>query len=93
MKRKFSKDFKAKVAVEALKGNQTIRELSIRYQVHPNMISSWKKRLLERIPEIFSEGQKNGLEDQDRKVQQLFQEVGELQYELSWLKKKSGLLG
>lgn len=57
------------------------------------MISSWKKRLLERIPEIFSEGQKNGLEDQDRKVQQLFQEVGELQYELSWLKKKSGLLG
>jgi len=58
MKRKFSKDFKAKVAVEALKGNQTIRELSIKYQVHPNMISSWKKRLLERIPEIFSEGQK-----------------------------------
>ena len=93
MKRKFSKDFKAKVAIEALKGNQTIRELSIKYQVHPNMISSWKKSLLERIPEIFSEGQKNGLEDQDRKVQQLFQEVGELQYELSWLKKKSGLLG
>jgi len=93
MKRKFSREFKAKVAVEALKGNRTMRELALQYQVHPNMISGWKKHLLERIPEIFSDGLKNGLEEKDRKVQQLFQEVGELQYELSWLKKKSGLHG
>ena len=48
MKRKFSREFKAKVAVEALKGNRTMRELALQYQVHPNMISGWKKHLLEK---------------------------------------------
>lgn len=92
-RRRFSKEFKSKVAVDALKGIRTVKEISIQYQVHPNLVTNWKRRLLESIPEIFTEGKHNSPDEKDRKIQQLFQEVGELQYELSWLKKKSGLIG
>ncbi len=50
--------FKAEVALDALKGEQTIMELAQRYQVHPNQITEWKKQLLEHAPEIFSQGRK-----------------------------------
>lgn len=91
-KRKFSREFKTKVAVEALKGLRTVREISIQYQVHPNLITKWQKQLLAGIPEIFTEGRKNGMDEKEHKIQQLYQEVGELQYELSWLKKKTGII-
>lgn len=92
-KRRFSKEFKSKVAIEALKEIRTIKEISIQYQLHPNLVTNWKKRLLEGIPEIFVEGRQTSPDEKERKIQQLYQEVGELQYELSWLKKKSGLIG
>lgn len=91
-KRRFSREFKSKVAIEALKGIRTIREISVQYQIHPNLISNWKKQLLAGIPEIFAEGHKIGIDEKDHKIQQLYQEVGELQYELSWLKKKTGVI-
>ena len=50
--------FKAKVALEALKGDQTIVELSQRYQVHPNQITEWKKQLLEHAADVFDKGRK-----------------------------------
>jgi len=90
-KRRFSKEFKTKVAIESLKGLRTIREISVQYQIHPNLIAKWKKQIIAGIPEIFKEGRKIGGDEKDRKIQQLYQEVGELQYELSWLKKKMGI--
>lgn len=91
-KRNFSKEFKSKVAMEAFKGVRTLRELAMEYQLHPNLISLWKKQLIEGIPEIFSNGRRGDQTGNERKIHQLYEEVGELQYELSWLKKKSGLI-
>ena len=57
-RRRFSDRFKAKVAIEALKGVKTLAELATEYQVHPNQISDWKKQLLVNAPELFSPGKK-----------------------------------
>ena len=58
MKRKqHSKEFKAKVALEALKGQKTANEIAAEYGVHPSQINTWKKRVLEALPEAFSRGQ------------------------------------
>ena len=66
--------FKAKVALEALKGEQTLVELAARFQVHPNQIAEWKKQLLDRAPEIFDKEKKSNEPD----VTQLHAKIGEL---------------
>ena len=83
--------FKAKVALEALKGEQTLVELSERYQVHPNQITQWKRQLLESLPEIFSRRRQNEQYQQEELTAELYQQIGQLKVELDWLKKKSGL--
>ena len=86
-RRKFSPEFKSKVALEAIRGLQTIHEIARRYEVHPNQVSNWKKQLLERLPQVFSD--KSGpLKDHDREKEKLYQQIGQLQVELTWLKKK-----
>lgn len=88
IRKTFSKEFKAKVALEAYKGQKTINELSKDYQVHPNVVSNWKKQLIENVTEIFSNkrGPKSetDLEEKDR----LYRQIGKQQVELDWLKKK-----
>jgi transposase len=66
--------FKAKVALEALKGEQTLVELAARFQVHPNQITEWKKQLLDRAPEIFDKEKRSNEPD----VTQLHAKIGEL---------------
>ena len=56
LKRKHSKEFKAKVALEAIKNERTIAELSSAFEVHPNLIGKWKKDLLNSIPSLFEDG-------------------------------------
>ena len=73
--------FKAKVALEALKGDQTTVELAQRYQVHPNQITEWKKQLLEKAPEIFDKGKKS--EEPD--VKELHAKIGRLAMENDFL--------
>ena len=87
-RRKFSSEYKAKVALEAVKGEKTISELASKYSVHPNAISNWKKELLENISEIFSVKRGPKSTEEKATTEQLYQQIGKLQVELDWLKKK-----
>ena len=55
-RRRFSGDFKAKVALEALRGDKTIQEIAARHKVHPNQVSAWKQRAVEGMKEVFTKG-------------------------------------
>ena len=84
----FSGEFKAKVALEAVKGLKTINEIARDYQVHPNAVSLWKKQMLENVPEIFSSKRGPKLERDEELTDKLYRQIGKLQVELEWLKKK-----
>ena len=90
-RRQFSAEFKARVAREALKEGNTIAELSGQFGVHPNQISHWKRQLLEAAPGIFSRRPEQARKEQEELTDRLYRQVGQLQVELDWLKKKSGL--
>ena len=94
MKRKtFTKEFKVKVAVAAIKGHKTISELASEFEVHPSQINDWKKQLLDGASETFSRGKQKREADYEAEKDRLYQQVGKLQVELDWLKKKTGHLG
>ena len=85
MSRKYKKhgsSFKAKVALEAIKGDKTLVELSERFQVHTNQIAEWKKILLENAPEIFDKG-KSSQKEPD--VKELHAKIGQLAMENDFL--------
>jgi len=90
-RRNHSAAFKAKVALAAIKGDKTIAELASEYEVHPNQITQWKRKLLESTPELFSRSRQREKEKQDELTEHLYQQIGQLKVELDWLKKKSGL--
>jgi len=92
MKKKFSPAFKAKVALEALKGQKTMAELARLYEVHPNQIGQWKKRVLEQVPQVFNGKRDRKAKDQAELVEELYRQIGQQKVELDWLKKKSGLV-
>ena len=91
-RRKFNKDFKAKVALEAIKGQRPLNELAQEFGVQPNQIGIWKKQLLESAPEIFSRGKDRAAEAAEVERDRLYRKVGQLQVEVDWLKKKTGYL-
>lgn len=87
-RRRHSSEFKAKVALEALKGLKTRSELASQFDVHPVLISTWKKELVQNLPSVFGNGQlKLEREHEDEKAQ-LFEKIGRLEVENDWLKKK-----
>ncbi len=93
MKRqKFSSKFKAKVAIEALNGHQTVNQLASEFDVHPSQVNNWKKQLLEESSDIFSKGRKQQAENAEDERDKLFSQIGRLKVEVDWLKKKTGHL-
>jgi len=90
-RRNHSAAFKAKVALEAVKGEKTIAELASQYEVHPTQIIQWKKQLLESLPDLFNNSPQKDRQKQDELTEHLYQQIRQLKVELDWLKKKSGL--
>ena len=74
--------FKAKVALEAIKGEQTLMDLAERFQVHPNQITEWKKHLLEKASEVFEKGKRSPIEPD---VKELHAKIGRLTMENNFL--------
>lgn len=91
-RRKFSKEFKAKVALEAIKGQRTVNELAKEFTVHPNQISKWKKQALGSLPEVFGNGKDAKAEQLEEERDRLYKKVGQLQVEVDFLKKNIGHL-
>jgi len=89
-RRNHSAQFKAKVALAAVKGDKTIAELASEFDVHPNQIAQWKKQLLQSVQDIFSRSRQRDKLKQDELTEHLYQQIGQLKVELDWLKKKSG---
>ena len=86
-----SDKFKAKVALEAIKGETTLAELSSKYGIHSTQILRWKKQVLERLPDLFSKENHKSENNPDKEKDDLYKHIGQLKVELDWLKKKSGL--
>jgi transposase-like protein len=91
-RKRYSADFKSKIALEAVKGTKTINEIASTHGLHPNQITQWKKQLLEELPMLFSDKRVKANKDQEALEERLYQQIGQLKVELDWLKKKSGLL-
>ena len=92
--RQYSPTFKAKVALEAIREEETIVELASRYGVHPTQIKKWKKTATEEIVELFKNGRQKGGGEKEKNlfIEELYKEIGQLKVELDWLKKKSGFV-
>lgn len=87
----YSAEFKARVALEALKGQKTLNELVGMYEVHPTQIIKWKNHLQSELPQLFSNRRDKREQDHEALTAQLYQQIGQLKVEVDWLKKKSGL--
>jgi putative transposase len=92
MRRQYEAAFKAKVALEAVKGEKTIAQIASEFKVHPNQIRKWRRHLLDVLPEMFSNRRPQQEKDRDELEAELFRQIGQLKVELEWLKKKSQTL-
>jgi putative transposase len=94
MKRKqYSSALKAKIVIEALRETKTITELAAQHQIHPNLITKWKQAAIQDLPSLFERGTATDEKEQaqEKAIAGLYQEIGKLTTQLTWLKKKSGL--
>ena len=84
-RRRFTADFKAKVALEALRGDKTIQEMATRHKVHPNQVSAWKRQAVEGLGAVFSNGPDKARLDHDEEVHDLHAKIGQLTVERDFL--------
>lgn len=92
-RRKFSADFKAKVALEAVRSHKTLAQLGQQYEINPITIAKWKSELLERVSIVFEHGRPAEASDSSAQVDHLFAQIGMLKVENDFLKKSARRLG
>jgi len=92
-RKKYSAEFKAKVALEALKEQRTVNEIASEYGVHPTQIGQWKKEALDGLSGVFSGTIVRKSEQDEALKEKLYSQIGQLKVEVDWLKKKTGFTG
>jgi transposase len=85
--------FKAKVALAAIKGDRSLSELASQFGVHPTQIGRWRQRLLDGAPELFEDGRQRDKSKEAIDQDELYAQIGRLQMEVEWLKKKAAQFG
>jgi transposase len=88
-RRRIESSVKAKVALAAIKGDRTLSQLASQFGVHATQIGQWKRQLLDSAAEVFSDGRRRETEQQATVIAELYEQIGRLQMELAWLKKKA----
>ena len=84
-RRRFTADFKARVALEALRGDRTIQEIAAKHKVHPNQVSTWKRQAMDGLGAVFSNGAERAGRDHASEVRELHAKIGELTVERDFL--------
>ena len=93
IKKFYSSSDKAVIALEALKGNTTINEITKKYGVHSTQINRWKNQLKEGVADIFANSKVKIDEEREQLIGELYKKIGQLEIERDWLKKKSEIFG
>ena len=88
IRKKFSNEFKAKVAMAALKGDKTMAELAGEFEVHPTQVTAWRNELKDRAAEVFSGSAGITTREYKDQIEDLYKDIGRIQVENNWLKKK-----
>jgi len=88
-RRKHSSKFKARVALEAIREEKTANEIASEHGVHPSRVGLWKKVAVDRLHEVFENG-RSPTDGKERLIERLYQQIGKLQVDLDWMKKKAG---
>lgn len=91
MHKKFPKEFRAKVALAAIRGDKTLSELAGEFEVHPTQISTWRNELKDRACEIFAGPHDRATQEYKDRIEELYKNIGRMQVENDWLKKKLGV--
>jgi transposase-like protein len=84
-RRRFTGEFKARVALEALRGDKTIQEIAAKHKVHPNQVTTWKRQAIEGLGEVFSNGPERERQDHEGEVRELHAKIGQLMMERDFL--------
>ena len=92
-RRRFTAEFKARVVRAALREDKTLAELAGQFEVHPNQITEWRRQVLDAMPEVFSRKKRVDAKAAEDQEARLYEQVGKLQVELEWMKKKARQLG
>ena len=93
MRKKFEPALKARIALEALKGEKTLAQISAEYGVHATQVTQWKRELVERSAELFAKHKNSMAREQEEFTDKLHKTIGEITMENNWLKKKLKILG
>jgi putative transposase len=92
-RKSYNDQFKFKIALEATQGLKTLNEIASQHNLHPNLVSKWKKQLLTEGATVFSNDTARQLQVVDEREAELYEQIGRLKMELEWLKKKANLFG